>query len=138
MLQEGKEIRLNPFIDKSATNTYNQNVPVKRGDIVLMSFDGVGSEQRGLRPAVILQNDVGNQNSTTILVAPLTTKLSKANIPTHVLLTKDRTALKADSTVLIEQVRVMDKCRLLRRVAYVCQDDMERINQALKISFGLV
>lgn len=123
MSQEGNEIRLDPL---------------KRGDIFLISFDGVGSEQRGLRPAVILQNDVGNQHSTTILVAPLTTKCTKASIPTHVFLTRDRTNLRADSTVLVEQVRVMDKCRLLRRVASVPQEEMERINQALLVSFGLV
>lgn len=121
-MQEGYEIHLNH---------------VKRGDIVLVSFDGIGSEQRGLRPAVILQNDTGNQYSTTVLVAPLTTKMSKANIPTHVFLTRERTSLRADSTVLTEQIRVMDKCRLLRRVASVSEDDMKRINHAIKISFGL-
>ena len=133
MLQEGNEIHLDSFADRSI-----QNIPVKRGDVVLMSFDGVGSEQRGLRPAVVLQNDAGNLHSATLLVAPLTTKCTKANIPTHVLLTKDRTNLRADSTVLVEQVRVMDKSRMLRRVASVPHEEMERINQALLISFGLV
>lgn len=121
-MQEGYETHLNH---------------VRRGDIVLVSFDGIGSEQRGLRPAVILQNDAGNQYSTTVLVAPLTTRMSKANIPTHVFLTRERTSLKADSTVLTEQIRVMDKCRLLRRVASVSEDDMQRINHAIMISFGL-
>ena len=138
MLQENREIRPDLFVDTQKENPYHQNASVKRGDIVLISFDGVGSEQRGLRPAVILQNDIGNQNSTTVLVAPLTTKLTKANIPTHVFLSKDRTSLKADSTVLLEQVRVMDKCRMLRRVACVCDADMEKINLAIKVSFGLV
>ena len=111
---------------------------IRRGDIVLVAFDGIGSEQRGLRPAVILQNNAGNQHSTTVLVAPLTTKITKANIPTHVFLTRENTSLKADSTVLTEQVRVMDKSRLLRRVAMVPDEDMLKINRAIMISFGLI
>lgn len=138
MMQEGIGILHNRFIDKPVTKVYNSLAPLKRGEIVLMGFDGIGSEQKGVRPAVILQNDVGNLNSTTVIVAPLTTKSTKAVLPTHVLLSSAKTALKADSTVLVEQVRVMDKSRVIRRIAFVPTDDMERINQALRISFGLV
>lgn len=138
MTQEGCEIRLNQFVDKPVTKGYNSLVPLKRGEIVLMGFDGIGSEQKGIRPAVILQNDIGNLNSTTVIVAPLTTKSTKANLPTHVLLNSATTNLKADSIVLVEQVRVMDKSRVIKRVASVPSADMERINQALRISFGLV
>ena len=124
------------LFDKPVTKQYNNAVP-RRGEIFLVQFDGVGSEQRGLRPAVILQNDIGNQCSTTVLVAPLSTKCFK-RLPTHVFLSKQRTALRADSVAMMEQVRVMDKSRLLYRVASVPEEEMAAINQALLISFGLV
>lgn len=135
MIREEAATHRNLF-DKPVTKQYNNTVP-KRGEIFLVKFDGVGSEQRGLRPAVILQNDIGNQCSTTVLVAPLSTKCYK-HLPTHVFLSRQRTALRADSVAMMEQVRVMDKSRLLYRVAAVPEEEMTAINQALLISFGLV
>lgn len=135
MIREEAATHRNLF-DKPVTKQYNNIVP-KRGDIFIVRFDGVGSEQQGLRPAVILQNDVGNQCSTTVLVAPLSTRCYK-QLPTHVFLSSKRTALRADSIAMMEQVRVMDKSRLMYRVASVPDKEMESINRALLISFGLV
>lgn len=135
MMDMGKmSIRL----DKPVTNQYNEDDHcIKRGEIYLTTFDGIGSEQRGLRPAVIIQNDVGNQMSNTVLVAPLTTRW-KHSLPTHVFLSRSKTSLRADSVAMMEQVRVVDKSRLLRKVAVVQHEEMEQINRALLVSFGLV
>lgn len=130
-----QEAHLNP-IDNSASSQYNKIVP-KRGDIFLVRFDGIGSEQHGLRPAVVLQNDTGNQCSPTVLVAPLSSRCAK-RLPTHVFLSRYSTPLKADSIALLEQVRVIDKTRLLQSLGRLPDKEMSAIDKALLISFGLV
>lgn len=132
-----QEAHLNP-IDNSASSQYNKIVPKpKRGDIFLVRFDGIGSEQHGLRPAVVLQNDTGNQCSPTVLVAPLSSRCAK-RLPTHVFLSRYSTPLKADSIALLEQVRVIDKTRLLQSLGRLPDREMSAIDKALLISFGLV
>lgn len=128
----------NNFVDTSVTKRYNKPVSPKRGEIYLVDFDGIGSEQKGKRPAVVVQNDVGNEKSTTVIVAPMTSRLSKHNIPTHVQLSRERTSLKTDSIVLMEQMRVVDKSRLTYHVATVNTEDMKLINNALLVSLGLI
>ena len=114
-------------------------MPVKRGDIYYADLSPVvGSEQGGIRPVLIVQNDVGNRYSPTVIAAAITSQRDKTKLPTHISVDADNCGLAKDSIVLLEQVRVMDKCRMLRRVACVCDTDMEKINLAIKVSFGLV
>lgn len=135
MIQE--EVR-NNFVDTSVTKRYNNPVSPKRGDIYIVDFDGIGSEQKGKRPAVIVQNDVGNEKSSTVIVVPLTSRLNKHELPTHVFLSHDKTSLRTDSVALSEQMRVVDKSRLAYHVATVNSDDMQRINNSILISLGLM
>lgn len=130
-----QEAHLNQ-IDNFASSQYNKIVP-KRGDIFLVRFDGIGSEQHGLRPAVVLQNNTGNQHSPTVLVAPISSRCGK-RLPTHVFLPSCETSLKVDSIVLLEQVRVIDKTRLLQSLGRLPDKEMSAIDKALLISFGLV
>ena len=110
---------------------------VTRGEIYFADLgQNVGSEQNGVRPVVIIQNDVGNKHSPTIIVAILTTKNKCRNIPTHVILT-ERWGLK-ESIVMLEQLRTIDKKRLLNKVGNVTINELDSINQSLAISLVLV
>ena len=107
---------------------------IKRGQIYYADISGVrGSEQGGLRPVLILQNDIGNKYAPTTIIAPITSKLGKHKIPTHC----EIRALKVESLVLLEQVRVIDKSRLKDYMCVLDKADMERVNKALKVSVGL-
>lgn len=112
---------------------------VRRGEIYFADLSPVvGSEQGGVRPVLILQNDVGNQHSPTVIVAAITTRVQKKRLPTHVLLTKTETPLAHNSVILLEQVRTIDKQRLQDRIAKIGPQRMKEVDRALKISLGLM
>lgn len=109
---------------------------LKRGQLVWVDFGvGSGSEQGGVRPAVIVQNDVGNKYSPTTIVTPITSQ-SKTNLPTHVVLTSD--LLNRKSIVLCEQVRIVDKNRVKSEIGILPNEDIIRIDNALLISMGFI
>jgi mRNA interferase MazF len=111
---------------------------VKRGDIYYADLSPVvGSEQGGVRPVLIVQNDMGNKFSPTVIAAAITSQKDKTNLPTHIQVNADECGLAQDSIVLLEQVRTLDKKRLKERMGTLADDDMNRINQALSVSFGL-
>lgn len=110
---------------------------VKRGDIYFADLSPVvGSEQGGIRPVVVVQNDVGNRYSPTVIVAAITSQTNKSRLPTHVRVST-HTDLPKNSVVLMEQIRTIDKRRLRERVGHFDSDVMARIDQALRISLGL-
>lgn len=110
---------------------------VKRGDIFFADLDPVvGSEQGGIRPVVILQNDVGNKYSPTTIVAAITSQLNKNRMPTHVWVS-DRTDLPKNSVVLLEQLRTIDKKRLQQKLGSFDEETMRRVDAALLVSIGL-
>jgi len=112
---------------------------VRRGDIFYADLSPVvGSEQGGIRPVLILQNDIGNQYSPTTIVAAITSQVSKAKLPTHIELTCENCGLEKDSIVLTEQIRTIDKRRLREKVSSLDEETMKKVNQALEISLGLV
>lgn len=124
---------------------YNVNrMEIKRGDIVILDLNKgmsevIGSEQIGLRPAVVIQNNAGNIHSPTIIVALITSKLTKAKLPTHVeLKSNEYNKLKKDSVVLGEQIRTVDRERIINVVGYVDEVNMKRIDEAAGISIGIV
>lgn len=109
---------------------------IKRGDIYYADLtDCSGSEQGGLRPVLVIQNDIGNKHSPTTLIAPLTSKLSKAHLPTHVFLDAELFRLKIDSIVLLEQIRVVDKNRLKNFISNIGENKMIEIDNGIAISF---
>ncbi|WPS85378.1 type II toxin-antitoxin system PemK/MazF family toxin (plasmid) [Brevibacillus halotolerans] len=111
---------------------------VKRGEIYFAQiFDGVGSEQSGTRPVLILQNDIGNRFSSTTIVAFLTSINKKLDLPVHEELPKETSHLPYDSVILLEQIRTLDKERLIRKVSTLDHKYMTRINEKLKISLGM-
>ena len=97
----------------------------------------VGSEQGGIRPVLIIQNDLGNKYSPTVIAAAITSQRAKANLPTHIMLQAENTGLARDSIVLLEQIRTIDKHRLKERMGRLDPNAMTQIDQALSISFGL-
>ena len=109
---------------------------IKRGEIYYANLcPVVGSEQGGIRPVVILQNDTGNFHSTTTIVAPITGELDKPYLPTHVIFKSD--CMKKESMVLLEQIRTIDKSRLGRFVGIMDDKTMKRVDKAVLISLGL-
>ncbi len=111
---------------------------IKRGDIFYADLSPVvGSEQGGIRPVLIVQNDVGNRFSPTVIAAAITSRQAKANLPTHITLQAQNTGLTRDSIVLLEQIRTIDKHRLKEHMGRLGANDMLQIDQALSISFGL-
>jgi mRNA interferase MazF len=113
--------------------------PVQRGDIFFANLNPVvGSEQGGTRPVLILQNDIGNRYSPTTIVAPITSRIRKAKLPTHVELSTKEYPIERDSVILLEQVRTIDKRRLKEKVAQLDEKTMAKVNEALNISLGLI
>jgi mRNA interferase MazF len=111
---------------------------VKRGDIYYADLSPViGSEQGGVRPILVIQNDVGNKYSPTIIIAAITSQINKARLPTHVEITAQDFGLPKDSVVLLEQIRTIDKKRLREKIGKFDEDMMRKVDQALKISVGL-
>lgn len=112
---------------------------VKRGDIYYADLSPVvGSEQGGVRPVLIVQNDVGNKYSPTVIAAAITSQQDKSRMPTHINVNGDTCGLSKDSVVLLEQVRTIDKQRLKERMGNLSVADMNKINKALFVSFGLI
>lgn len=111
---------------------------IKKGDVFMVDLSPVvGCEQGGLRPAVIVQNDVGNKYSPTTIVACVTSKLHKAKLPTHIELDSNYCHLKQDSILLLEQIRTIDKSRLREKICSLPEDVLQRMNDALIISLQL-
>ena len=116
----------------------NNQPIVYRGEVYYADLSpAVGSEQGGMRPVIILQNNVGNKHAPTTIVAPLTSRLTKKPLPTHILLPKGAVGATCESVVLLEQVRVIDKQRLKTKMGIISEEYMTKINEALKISLGL-
>ena len=112
---------------------------VKRGDIFYADLSPViGSEQGGVRPVLILQNDIGNKHSPTVICAAITSQINKAKLPTHIEITTTQYALVKDSVILLEQIRTADKKRLKEKICHLDDATMKKVNKALEISFGLV
>ena len=112
---------------------------IKRGDIFYADLRPVvGSEQGGVRPVLIIQNDVGNMHSPTVIAAAITSQRGKNKLPTHIEINSKENGLKSDSIVLTEQIRTIDKSRLKEKIGHVDDDKvMSKINNALGVSFGL-
>ena len=111
---------------------------VHRGDIYYADLSPViGSEQGGVRPVLIVQNDVGNRFSPTVIAAAITSQRDKAKLPTHIQLDSGGSGLIKDSIVLLEQIRTLDKRRLKEHMGRLDNREMERVDEALQISFGL-
>lgn len=112
---------------------------VKRGDIYYANLSPVvGSEQGGLRPVLVIQNDVGNKYSPTVIVAAITSQISKAKLPTHVEISAKLFNLEKDSVILLEQLRTIDKRRLKEKVTHLSDEIMGTVDEAIRISIGLV
>lgn len=111
---------------------------IKRGEVFYADLSPVvGSEQGGVRPVLIVQNNVGNKYSPTVIAAAITSKKDKTSLPTHISLGAQSCGLQKDSIVLLEQVRTLDKRRLRERMGAVDTNSMRAVDEALQISFGL-
>ena len=111
---------------------------VKRGDIYYADLSPVvGSEQGGLRPVLIIQNDIGNRYSPTVIAAAITSRMSKTKLPTHIDIYAERAGLAKDSVILLEQIRTLDKRRLKEKMGHLDEGLMDQVNTAIAVSFGL-
>lgn len=111
---------------------------IKRGDIYFADLSPVvGSEQGGLRPVLIVQNDVGNRYSPTVIAAAITSQMTKTHLPTHIDVVAQSCGLCRDSVILLEQVRTIDKRRLREKMGHIDDALMMKVNDALNVSFGL-
>ena len=111
---------------------------VKRGDVYYADLSPViGSEQGGVRPVLVLQNDVGNKYSPTIIISAITSQVNKSKLPTHIEINATEFGLSKDSVVLLEQIRTIDKKRLRDKIGHLDVDLMNQVNDALQISFGM-
>ena len=115
------------------------NSQIRRGDIYYADLSPVvGSEQGGLRPVLIIQNDVGNKYSPTVIAAAITSRMSKTRLPTHIDIYAERAGLARDSVILLEQIRTLDKRRLRERMGHLDDEMMNRVNSAIAVSFGIM
>ncbi|MGI6071212.1 MAG: type II toxin-antitoxin system PemK/MazF family toxin [Blautia sp.] len=113
-------------------------VVIKRGDIFYADLRPVvGSEQGGIRPVLIIQNDIGNKHSPTVICAAITSKMNKAKLPTHIEIDSSEYGIVKDSVILLEQLRTIDKKRLKDKVCHLDQNILKRVNYALEISLEL-
>ena len=111
---------------------------VRRGDIYYADLSPViGSEQGGIRPVLIVQNDIGNKYSPTVIAAAITSRISKSKLPTHIEVYADKYGLARDSVILLEQIRTLDKKRLKEKMGHLDEDVMNQVNDAITVSFGL-
>ncbi len=112
-------------------------ITIKRGDIFYADLSPVvGSEQGGIRPIIVLQNDVGNKYSPTIIAGAITSRMTKAKLPTHIEVAQGQFGLPKDSVILLEQIRTLDKRRLKSKLGSLDERTMNRVNRALLISLG--
>ncbi len=113
-------------------------VIVKRGDIYYADLSPVvGSEQGGVRPVLVVQNDIGNKYSPTVIAAAITSQINKAKMPTHIEISAEEYGLNKDSVILLEQVRTIDKRRLREKIGHLDERLMRAVDEALSVSFGL-
>jgi mRNA interferase MazF len=114
-------------------------VIVKRGDVFFADLSPVvGSEQGGMRPVLVIQNDIGNRFSPTVIIAAITAQIQKAKLPTHIEIDAKTYGFDRDSVILLEQIRTIDKQRLTDKITHLDDDLMEKVNEALQISLGLI
>jgi len=119
-------------------NFFRGDLMVMRGEIYFAQLNPVqGSEQGGMRPVLIIQNDIGNAHSPTTIVLAITSQINKARLPTHVELRKEESGLQKDSVILAEQIRTIDKARLKQKIAVLQNNTMQRIAYAMAVSVGL-
>jgi mRNA interferase MazF len=112
---------------------------VKRGDVYFADLSPVvGSEQGGVRPVLVIQNDIGNRFSPTVIVAAITAQIQKAKLPTHVEIDAKRYGFERDSVILLEQIRTIDKQRLTDKITHLDDEMMEKVDEALQVSLGLI
>lgn len=111
---------------------------IRRGDIYYADLSPVvGSEQGGIRPVLIVQNDVGNKHSPTVIAAAITSRMGKTKLPTHIDVYADKVGLQKDSVILLEQMRTIDKKRLGEKMGHLDDETMNAVNDAITISLGL-
>ena len=111
---------------------------IKRGDIFYADLSPVvGSEQGGIRPVLVVQNDIGNKFSPTIIIAAITSQINKAKLPTHIEISANDFGLAKDSVILLEQIRTIDKRRLKEKMGHLDEGTMHEVNTAIAVSFGL-
>ena len=116
-----------------------RDLMITRGDLYSACLDPVvGSEQGGIRPVLVIQNDIGNRYSPTVIVLAVTGQVNKARLPTHVPVAAEGTGLQKDSVILAEQIRTLDKRRLRERIGTLRPEVMDRVSEALKISLGFL
>lgn len=112
---------------------------IKRGDMYYADLSPVvGSEQGGVRPVLIVQNDIGNKYSPTVIASAITSQINKAKLPTHIEIKAHEYGLQKDSVILLEQIRTIDKKRLRDKIGHLDQELMKKVNEAISISFGLI
>ncbi len=111
---------------------------IRRGDIYYADLSPVvGSEQGGVRPVLIVQNDVGNKYSPTVIAAAITSRTDKSKLPTHIDVFADKFGLEKNSVILLEQIRTLDKKRLREKMGHLDESVMDKVNSAISVSFGL-
>lgn len=112
---------------------------IRRGEIYFADLSPVvGSEQGGVRPVLIVQNDIGNKYSPTVIIAAITSQINKGKLPTHVEICAEDYGLPKDSVILLEQIRTIDKKRLKEKIGFLSPDIMKVVDEAIQISFGLL
>ena len=112
---------------------------IKRGELYYADLSPVvGSEQGGIRPVLVVQNDIGNKYSPTVIAAAITSKLNKAKLPTHIELSSKEYGLEKDSVILLEQIRTIDKTRLREKIGELNSFKMSQVNKAMMISLGVI
>ena len=130
--------RRKPILHQKKNLRSVNSVVVKRGDIFYADLSPViGSEQGGTRPVLVVQNDVGNKFSPTVIVAAITSQINKAKMPTHIEISANDFGLARDSVILLEQIRTIDKRRLKEKLGRLSDELLEEVDEALGISFGI-
>ena len=129
---------LRKIIGKKKLPKVNTNLEIKRGYLYYADLSPVvGSEQGGIRPVLIIQNDIGNKYSPTVIVAAITSQINKAKLPTHIEISANEYGLNKDSVILLEQIRTIDKKRLREKIGFLDKNMMLKVNNSLQISLGL-
>lgn len=124
--------------EKDRTRKERDKLAIRRGDIYYADLSPVvGSEQGGIRPVLIVQNDVGNKHSPTVIAAAITSRMGKTKLPTHIDVYADKVGLQKDSVILLEQMRTIDKKRLGEKMGHLDDETMNAVNDAITISLGL-
>ena len=113
-------------------------IKIQRGEIILVNFDPVrGSEQRGIRPAIVIQNDIHNKHSPTTIIAPITSRIYLKDYPTNVFISKEDSRLSKNSTILFNQIKTIDKSRIIKKISKLNPYLMFQVDLSIKVSLGL-